>query len=205
MEKIIYDLVLFQPWVIYLALFASAFLENLFPPLPCDMVIIYAGYLAGIGHADFKLVLFFTCLGSTSGFMLMYFFGKIFGQKVIERGRFGFITREAVQKMHAWFERYGLWLIVVKRFLAGTRAVVSFMAGMMKINFPLATLLCAVSALTWNAILVAAGYHLGKNWEKIRLSLSIYSQVIMGVIAVILFVWLIRRIRARRSRQDIEP
>jgi membrane protein DedA with SNARE-associated domain len=199
-EDLILSLRGLSPWMVYAAVFGMAFIENLFPPSPSDLAIVFAGSLAALGEVSFAWVLVAATAGSTTGFVAMYGVGAWSGRRILERGRISFLPVEAVRKAEAWFARHGLWLIVANRFLAGTRAVVSFFAGMSHLPLPLTTLLCLLSALAWNAILVGAGYALGQNWERIGFYLTTYSQVITGAVVVVLLVLLGRMVVRNASR-----
>ena len=98
-----------------------------------------------------------------------------------------------------WFRRYGYWIIIGNRFLAGTRAVVSFFAGMSGLHLGKTLVLSFISAAVWNGILVAAGYALGRNFERIGFYLTTYAQVVTAIVVVILIVVVARYIY-RRNR-----
>ncbi len=188
-----------DPLVVYGLVLGFALVENLFPPSPSDMMIIAAGSLVGIGKVNFIATLLFATAGSTIGFVMMYKVGDWFGDHILEQGKVKFIPIEAVHKVERWFARYGYAIIVVNRFLTGTRAVVSFFAGMSDLRLSTTTVLCAVSALAWNAILITIGFYLGQNWDRISLLLSTYSQLAtaVGIIVVVLLV--IRFVLSRRN------
>jgi membrane protein DedA with SNARE-associated domain len=187
---------------IYAAIFFIAYLENIFPPSPSDMVIIFGGSLAGIGRIDFLGAVGAATAGSTLGFITMFGIGHWFGVKILESGRLRFIPRESVDKVEAWFRKYGNWIIIVNRFLTGTRAVVSFFAGMSHMRLLTTTILCFLSALTWNTILVSGGKLLGQNWEKIGVYLATYSQTVTAVIIVVVLVLIAKYIRGRKKNKS---
>lgn len=197
MEAIIHYLQNLSPLLVYAAIFLIAYVENIFPPSPSDVMIVAGGYLVGIGNIDFTTTLLIATLGSTTGFMTMYKIGDWFGLRIIETGKIKFLPLDSVHKVESWFRKYGYWLIVANRFLSGTRAVVGFFAGMAEVKFIPTTVLCFVSALIWNAILIYAGTLVGENWESIGTYLTTYSQIVTGliVIAVIagIFLWLKRK------------
>jgi len=167
LDSILDFLVNFSDVWIYIAIFFIAYIENVFPPSPSEVVVLFAGSLVGIGRLDFILAAGTAIVGSTTGFMTMYAIGRRFGDKIVETGKLQFIPREQVQKVEDWFRRYGYGAVVVNRFLAGTRAVVSFFAGLSKLNFAAAIGLAFVSTAVWNLILVSGGNELGKNWRTI--------------------------------------
>jgi membrane protein DedA with SNARE-associated domain len=167
-------------------MFAIAFVENIFPPSPSDMMIVFGGALVAIGQLGFMPALLSATAGSVSGFVAMYLIGKWFGNHILEQGKVKFIKVETVNKVETWFRNHGYWVIVVNRFLTGTRAVVSFFAGMSEMKLSLTVTLCAVSALIWNAILVTIGYYLGQSWEQIATYLRDYGRVVTLIVILVL-------------------
>ncbi len=204
MESFLHYLQTLNPLLIYAVLFLIAFLENIFPPSPSDMVVVFGGSLAGLGIIGFLPALLWSTAGSVAGFLTMFKVGEWFGAHIIERYRPKFLPLEAIHKVEGWFARYGYAIIIANRFLAGTRAVVSFFAGMSELKTIRTTLLSAVSALAWNAVLVGGGYALGQNWTAIGFYLSAYSQFVTGLVVLAAIVWGIRTLVLRRRRKE-EP
>lgn len=188
-----------DPLWVYVALVGVAFVENLFPPSPSDVAIVFAGSLVGLGTITFLPALAAATAGGTIGFLLMYRIGMVFGNRILEQGKIGFLPPASVQKAEEWFRRYGYWLIAANRFLAGTRAVVSFFAGVAELDLRRTTLLSAVSSLAWNSILLVIGYTLGKNWEAIGLYLTTYSQVVTGIVIIVVLIWVARFMLQRKN------
>ena len=200
MEDIILWLQSLDPLLIYIAVFLIAFIENVFPPSPSDLVVVFAGSLIGIGRVGFLETLLITTLGSTAGFIVMYKVGDWFGASIIEKGKIKFLPVEGVRKVEAWFAQYGYGIIVANRFLAGTRAVVSFFAGMSKLNLSKTTLLSFLSALAWNAILLTGGYFLGENWQEIDFYLTTYSKIVTVVAVVAIIIVIIRIVSSKNNK-----
>lgn len=199
MEEIIRTLQSVDPAAILALVFAIAFIENIFPPSPSDVLIVFGGSLVGIGRVGFLEVLLSATAGSTSGFVLMYAIGKAFGRKIIERGKLPFVPLDSLHVVEGWFRKYGYGLIVANRFLSGTRAVISFFAGVSEMQIVPTTMLCALSALAWNAILVTGGYYLGNNWERIGFYLNMYSGIVTSVIVVVIIILVVRFFMKRRN------
>jgi membrane protein DedA with SNARE-associated domain len=174
---------------IYFAVLFFAWLENLFPPSPSDVVIVAAGSIVTMGEGSVLLTLLFATAGSTAGFVTMYYLGKAFGHRVLETGKIKFISPDLVGKVQRWFGRYGYWVVIANRFLSGTRAVISFCAGIAEMHFGITVVLSALSALLWNSILIYAGYALGDNWQIIGDYLATYSRVITAVITLGVLLW----------------
>lgn len=205
METLIQYMQSVDPVLVYTIVFAIAFIENVFPPSPSDSIIVLGGSLIGLGRVGFAETLLFATAGSTLGFMVMYKVGDWFGDRILERGKIRFIPVSAVEKVEEWFRKYGYWVIIANRFLSGTRAVVSFFAGMSELNLLRTTILCFLSALAWNAILVSAGYALGNNWERIGFYLSTYSQIVTGVIVLLVLIWLANLFYNSQKKNVKEP
>jgi len=199
LETFIHTLQTLSPTLIYCCLFAIAYIENVFPPSPSDVIVVFGGYLVGLGAIDFTSALIVTTIGSITGFITMYKVGDWFGKSIIEKKRFTFLPLESIHKVEEWFRKYGYWIIVANRFISGTRAVVSFFAGLSKLRLVRTTILCGISALVWNWLMLYAGALLGKNWNSIALYLSTYSQIITGVIISAFAVWGIRRLYIRNK------
>ncbi len=174
-------------WV-YLILFFFAFIENVFPPSPSDVVVIIGATLIADNSVGFIPVLFITSIGSALGFILMYYVGFIFGEKVIRMGKLKFISQESLDKADEWFSKYGYYLILANRFLPGTRSVISFFTGLHELNVAKTFIYALISAFLWNLVIVTAGMKLGQNVELIDKYLSTYSTIIIGAtLAAVLF------------------
>lgn len=181
MSDFVHFLEQLPPIGILAALFAFSYVENIFPPSPSDVAIVFGGTLVGLGLVGFVPALIATTLGSVLGFLTAFYIGRIFGERILERGKIKFIPIEGVHKVENWFRTYGYGIIVVNRFLSGTRAVVSFVAGMSEMDVLRTTIFCAISALVWNAILLIAGEMLGEHWTAVGALLETYSKWVMVV------------------------
>lgn len=199
MENVVSYLQTLSPVLVCTLLFSIAFIENIFPPSPSDLLIVFGGSLVGIGRVGFVETLLWATAGSTAGFIAMYKIGEWFGVKILEQGKFRFIPADSVRRVDAWFRRYGLWLIIANRFLAGTRAVVSFFAGMAELRLAPTVLLCALSALAWNAVLITGGYYLGNNWRLIGTYLSAYSEGVAFLLILAAAALIARALYRRRQ------
>jgi membrane protein DedA with SNARE-associated domain len=200
LESFINTLESLSPALIYCSLFAIAYIENIFPPSPSDVVVVFGGYLVGLGTIDFMTALAITTVGSITGFLTMYKVGDWFGESIIEKRKLSFLPLESIHRVEDWFRKYGYWIIVANRFLSGTRAVVSFFAGLSKLELLRTTLLCGVSALVWNWLMIYAGALLGRNWNTVALYLSTYSQIVTGVVLSGLAMWGARRLYLRSKQ-----
>lgn len=185
-------------WVLIIA-FLTTFLENVFPPSPGDSIIVFMGTLIGIKSGSFVEILLAATLGSTFGFAAMYYLGLKFDRVIMDTPKFKFISRAAINKVESWFSNYGYWLIIANRFLSGTRAVISFFAGMSRLNFLITISLSVVSSLIWNSILLGFGNAFGDNWELIDKYLSLYGKIIFPVFLAIIAIVVIWQLKKKKS------
>jgi membrane protein DedA with SNARE-associated domain len=178
-------------------MFFFAFLENLFPPSPSDLVVAFGGSLVGLGKLSLFTAIFFSTLGSTAGFVVMYYVGFFLGKELVDAGRIKFLPLEKIKTVEDWFRKYGYGVVVANRFLSGTRAVISFFVGLSELSIAITLPLCALSALLWNSILIIGGSVLGHNWKQLERYLDIYGAV-LGVILLLVILALIARYIWRR-------
>ena len=191
-EDILTQISTFSPIWIYLTLFFFAFIENVFPPSPSDVLLVVGGTLIGTGAINFILALTFATLGSITGFMLMFYIGSTVDKKVIHSGRFKYIPIDAINKVETWFRKYGYFIIVANRFMPGTRAVISFFAGMSNLDPKRTFTLCFVSALLWNTIMLYLGFVFGDNVAKVDEYLTTYTNIVIVVTAIIILFFIFR-------------
>ena len=177
---------------LYLILFFFAFIENVFPPSPSDVVVIVGASLIASTELSFIPILIITSIGSALGFVLMYYVGKIFGEKIIRTGKLKFVKQEDLQKADHWFGKYGYKLILANRFLPGTRSVISFFSGIHELDVKKTFLYAAVSAFLWNVLIIYVGMELGNNVQLIDYYLNTYANIIIIITLLVLAVAVIR-------------
>jgi membrane protein DedA with SNARE-associated domain len=200
MEQFVNFLASLNPIWIYCVAGGIAYIENIFPPLPSDVILVAAGSLAGLGRVDFAVLLIISTLGSTAGFVTMFKVGDWFGIRILETGKLKYIPLEKVHKVEAWFKTYGYWVVIANRFLAGTRAVISFFTGMSELSLWRTTLLSSLSSLLWNFILLYAGRELGKNWKEISFYLETYGKVVSIFVILLILLFVGRNYYKNRNR-----
>ena len=200
LEQILSYINTIDPVWIYFILFFFSFIENVFPPSPSDVVVIIGATLIASTSMGFVPVLFITSIGSAMGFILMYYMGKLFGEKIIRTGRLKFIDEETLFKVDTWFRNHGYKLILANRFLPGTRSVISFFSGMHELHLGKTFICSAVSAFLWNAVIIFVGMKFGQNVEKIDFYLSAYSNIIICLTLIAAAVFIFRFFYKRRKK-----
>ena len=192
LQEIISYISSLDPALIYVVLFFFAFIENIFPPSPSDFVLLVGATLISKSTLGFIPILLLTSIGSAIGFIVMYLVGEFFGEKVLRSGKFKFIKQESLDKADRFFHKYGYNIILINRFLPGTRAVVSFFSGVHKLKPTRTFIYAGVSSFVWNAILIFLGIQLGNNLELVDKYLSEYSQIILAITVLAIIFVLVR-------------
>lgn len=181
-----------SPFYIYLIFTLVAYLENIIPPIPGDVLVAFGGYLAAEQIINFVPVLTFTTVASVFGFMSMYAIGLYFGDRIEqERNRFWlmrFIDVKYFDKISRWMSRWGQGVILANRFLAGTRSAISLASGMTKTKIYPTIINSFISSILWNSILLIFGWVVHENWQIIGHYLNVYGWIVLIMIAILIVV-----------------
>ncbi len=187
----------------YFGLFAAMLAENLFPPIPSELVLPFAGFETFEGEMVFIWALLAATAGSLVGALILYAIGLYGGRPFVYKyGRWLRVTEGDIDRADAWFDRWGTWVVLGARVVPIARSLVSIPAGMSEMPLGRFAALTTLGSLVWNAILIGAGYQLGANWEDVTNIAERYSTVmkVVAVVAVVLFVvWAIRRRRRMKA------
>jgi len=180
------------PVSVYLVFFLIAYIENVIPPIPGDLLVAFGGYLAAESTIAFVPVLLLTTIASVMGFMSMYWIGSRWGTQVEDNPKklwlLRFIPLKYLNKGRNWMQRWGLGVVLANRFLAGARSVISLTAGLSHTRVS-ATIICSfISSILWNSILLGFGWVVHENWRLIGDYLSIYGKIILGVLVLIIII-----------------
>ena len=154
--------------IIYLFLGISGFIENIFPPAPGDTIVALGAFLAGMGRLSFLGVYISSTIGSVAGFMALFYVGRFIGPKIFD-SKLGQRLFPPARRSLAmtWFQRYGLTIILLNRFLVGIRSVIAITGGMCNFNIAACVIFSFISASVWNLIFMLLGFHLGSNWDEV--------------------------------------
>ena len=211
MEQLINDIITFllpkNDLLLYVFLFLSAVVENLFPPIPGDTITIFGAFLVGTGRLSYILVYIATTTGSVTGFMLLVLLGRFLDREFFMKKNYRFFSAESIVAAERWFERYGYFVVLSNRFLPGIRSVISLVSGITRLNLLKVFLLSLASASVWNLIWIQTGFILGNNWQVVREKAGILIErynIIMGIIialAVVCFI-IYKQIKKRRDKKD---
>lgn len=175
-----------SPLGIYSMFAFVAYIENVIPPMPGDVLVAFGGYLAAEQIIGFGPALAVTTIFSVFGFVTVYGVGAYFGDKIEEyRSKFWLaklVDIKYYDKAKMWMARWGQLVIMMNRFLAGTRSVISIVAGVTRTKFSSTVLSSLLSSLIWNTFLLSFGWIVHENWQIIGHYLNIYGWIILGII-----------------------
>jgi membrane protein DedA with SNARE-associated domain len=180
----------------YPGVFISVFLESFFAPIPSEIILPFSGFVASLGSMNIYFVIVVATVAAYLGSLPFYFIGKWGEKPVLEFldkfGKYLFIKKSDVKKGFEVFDKYGSGVVFVGRLVPIIRTLISFPAGVAKMNFLKFTSFTLFGSLIWNIVLTYAGYLLGDNWEKIAKIVSQYENVII-VLCILLFLLYIGR------------
>ncbi|MEW1962149.1 DedA family protein [Microbacterium sp. NPDC077644] len=182
-------------------------LENLFPPLPSEIILPLAGFTAAKGTLGLVEVLIWTTVGSIVGALALYGIGAWLGRRRMYAiaQRMPLIKIEDVERTEAWFERHGSKAVFFGRMIPIFRSLISIPAGIERMPLIRFTLLTAAGSAIWNTIFVLAGYYLGANWHIVEDYAGIFQKVVIAAVVVAFVVWLVIRVRQlRRNRITVD-
>lgn len=193
-----------QDIYLYLFLFLSAIIENLFPPIPGDTITAFGAFLVGTGRLQYGIVYLVTTIGSVLGFMALFFLGRYLGKEYFMKKNYSFFSSQSILDAESWFHRHGHFVVLANRFLPGIRSVISIVSGISLLSPVKVFLYALFSASVWNLIWIQAGYTLGNNWETVKNKLAeilrnynIAATIFM--IAALLLFLLYRFMKKRRK------
>ena len=180
-------------WLVFLTVFLASYVENIFPPIPGDTILIFGAYLVGRGELSFSMALVTTLMGSVLGFLTLYVAGYKYGRGFMYSRQQTWFSPKSLQRVEDLFEKWGYRVVLINRFLAGLRSVVWLFSGVGKLNIWKVIILSIISSLLWNGTLIWLGSTIGENWEQIGVYLKRYNTAVSIVIVAIVGAFLIHR------------
>jgi len=181
-------------------------LENIFPPIPSELVMPLAGFMASSGTFNVIGVVIAGMLGSMVGALALYYIGVWADESVIRRflrrwGRLLFISEDDLDLALHYFERHGQAVIFFGRLIPIIRSLISIPAGMSRMPMPRFLLFSALGTTLWSAALTYAGWVLGENYDQVSTFVSRYQNVVIVVLAIAIVLFVYRRaIKPRLER-----
>ena len=190
------------PMMAYLAIFGISYLENVVPPVPGDMIIVFGGYMAGLGLLNIWVVIGLSTVGGVLGFMTMYAIGFRVGTGLLDPDRYRWLPKDKIRTVKGKLEKWGFRLVAGNRFLSGLRSVISLAVGMAHTPVRPTLVWSSVSALVWTALISVAGFFVGENWGVVGEYLRGYGVLITGVIVLFGLFQAIRYLLNRKKKNE---
>lgn len=179
-------------------------LESIFPPLPSEVVLPLAGFLAGAGRLGFVPVVLWATAGSLVGALALYWLGAALGTERLCRlaDRIPLMDGRDVERAEAWMGRHGAWAVLLGRMVPGVRSLVSIPAGVQRMPLWLFSVLTVIGSAIWNVLFVGLGFLLGDRWDQVGKYSDLLNYVVIGGIVLVVAVIAGRRLRRRRRGLD---
>ncbi len=185
----------------YVGIFLLIALENLFPPIPSEVILTFGGFMTTTSELTIIGVILAATIGSVVGAICLYGVGRVLSVERLEQiilrfGRILRLTPEDIRKADAWFDKYGVWAVFFGRLIPLIRSLISIPAGSSGMNFTTFLLLTTIGSLIWNSALVYVGAAVGASWDTIVHYMDIYSNFVylLLIIAAAAFIyWFVKK------------
>lgn len=181
--------------------------ENLFPPIPSEVILPVAGYAAGAGRMSVWAAWVAATLGSVLGAVALYWVGALLGVQRLRAvaERLPLLQASDVDKGVEWFDRYGPVSVLLGRCVPLIRSAVSVPAGVTRMPMRVFLPYTLIGSAAWNAVFVGAGYQLGTRWQQVQHYSGPLNTVVLGILAALVLWWIAVRVAHRLSRSGSEP
>ncbi|MEU4471670.1 DedA family protein [Micromonospora sp. NPDC023888] len=179
-------------------------LESIVPPIPSEIVLALAGFLAHEGQFNVFLVVLAATVGSLVGALVLYWLGAALGEERLKRwlDHIPLVDSDDLERADRWFERHGRWAVLIGRVVPVVRSLVSVPAGANRMPLGEFILLTTIGSGLWNGLIVGAGYALGSRWQDVERYSDWFNYAIVAVFVVMVVMWVVRKLRRRRERDD---
>ncbi|EAE8945293.1 DedA family protein [Listeria monocytogenes] len=186
----------------YIGIFVLIMVENLFPPIPSEIILTFGGFMTTVTSLNVVMVIIVATLGSVVGAILLYKVASYFGKErltkiVLKYGRILRLKESDIERAESFFLKYGSWAVFLCRVIPLIRSLISIPAGMTKMKMSRFLILTTAGSLLWNTVLIGLGAVLGESWNEIVVFMDSFSTIIYSVIAILVVVGLGFFFRAR--------
>ncbi|WP_262285974.1 DedA family protein [Micromonospora sp. MA102] len=178
-------------------------LENLFPPIPSEVILPLAGFAASQGRMNLVAAIVWTTIGSVVGAVALYAVGVGLGRDRVRAiaARLPLIKLSDIDRTEAWFARHGVKTVFLGRMIPIFRSLISIPAGVERMPFGTFLLYTTLGSLVWNTVFVMAGYVLGENWRAVEPYVGTFQNVVIAVCAVVVGFFVVSRLLGTRRRR----
>ncbi|MGE3621548.1 MAG: DedA family protein [Acidimicrobiia bacterium] len=181
-------------------------LENVFPPIPSEVILPFAGFSASRGDIDVVLAWVCATLGALVGAWILYGVGAAVGYERVHHlaGKRWFVLfgQKDLERGERFFNRHGSQVVFFGRFIPLVRSIVSVPAGIDRMPLARFTALTAIGSGVWNAVFIAAGYQLGDRWEQVEGWIAPAGYAVLALLAAAAAWLIVRRVRTLRAARS---
>ncbi|MEO3778800.1 DedA family protein [Micromonospora sp. B11E3] len=179
-------------------------LESIIPPIPSEVVLALAGYLAAEGRFNVVLIVLAATVGSLVGALVLYWLGAALGEERLKRwlDRVPLVDRDDLERADRWFERHGRWAVLIGRVVPVVRSLVSIPAGANRMPLGEFVLLTTLGSGVWNGLIVGAGFALGSRWQEVDRYGSWFNYAIFAAFLATAAAWVAKKLRRRAARRS---
>lgn len=180
---------------------AAIALENLFPPLPSEVILPLAGFAASQGKFGLITVLLWTTAGSVIGALALYAIGALLGRDrtVAIAARLPLVKASDIERTEKWFARHGTKAVFFGRMIPIFRSMISVPAGVERMRLPVFLALTTAGSFLWNAVFILIGHALGSRWHQVSDLVGLYSKGVLAVVALAVLAFVALRLRKARK------
>ncbi len=182
----------------YFGIALLMFLENLFPPIPSELIMPLAGFTVSQGDMDFFLVVVAGVVGTVLGAYFWYYIGKFLNEEKLEHladkyGKWISVSAKDIHKANNWFNRHGSKAVFLCRLVPGVRTLISLPAGINGMPLLPFTLYSTAGTTLWVFILTAAGYKLGDHYDLVNQYLEPISKTVLISLIIFFLLWVLQK------------
>ncbi|MFE5564512.1 DedA family protein [Amycolatopsis japonica] len=174
-------------------------LDNLFPPIPSELVLPLAGFSASQGTFTLMEALVWTTFGSVAGAIIVYYLGLLLGRDRTRRwmAKIPLVKASDFDKTEAWFKKHGTKAVFFGRMVPIFRSLISLPAGIERMPFWRFLALTTLGSLIWNTVFVLAGYALGESWHLVEEYAGFFQYFVIAAVAIALTLFVVNRLREK--------
>jgi len=193
----------------YLGIAFLMFMENLFPPIPSEVIMPLAGFTVARGEMGFFPAIAAGVVGTVLGALPWYYAGVYCGEKRLmdwadRYGKWFMLSSRDLEKAIAWFNKYGKTAVFLCRLVPGVRTLISLPAGLARMNLLVFLIYSTLGTIIWTTLLTLAGYWLGAEYERVETYLAPVSKIALGLLVLTFIGWLWWR-RQHTPAEDEPP
>ncbi len=190
----------------YFAVFFLIAIENVFPPIPSEVILTFGGFMTTYSKMNLYLVTLFATLGSIVGAIVLYSVGKILNKERLKKlvnskvGKVLCLKEEDIEKADSWFDNKGYKTVFFCRFVPIVRSLISIPAGMSEMPICKFLLYTTFGSLIWNFVLVFLGSKVGSNFHKIVNIINKYSYITLTILLILGIVFIVYLRKRKKSK-----